>query len=94
MTRVGNGAGETNTSLERGPELLEMLLSALRELEECRDQKGVTEFRAYLHGQVYGLATALRLIYPGPGNLGEKAALAARPVLTEHNCRCGEDGPG
>ncbi|TYO97761.1 hypothetical protein [Desulfallas thermosapovorans] len=45
-------------------------------------------YAAYLHGQIYGIALTLRLLYPGPGNWGEKAALLIRPVLTEHRCDC------
>ncbi|KAF1084676.1 hypothetical protein SPSYN_02455 [Sporotomaculum syntrophicum] len=48
-------------------------------------------YAAYLHGQIYGLALALRLLYPGPGNWGERAALLVRPVLTEHQCDCPEE---
>lgn len=78
--------GEVNINQERGEALLELLISALKELEGAGE--GLPEYRAYLHGQVYGMAAALRIIYPGPGNLGEKAALAVRPVLTEHECQC------
>lgn len=47
-----------------------------------------SNYAAYLHGQIYGIALTLRLLYPGPGNWGEKAALLIRPVLTEHRCDC------
>lgn len=85
---------EAGAGVERGEELLRLLASALKELEDCRDNKGLSEYRSYLHGQVYGLATALKVIFPGPGNLGERAALALRPVITEHFCRCPGDDPG
>ncbi|MHB8918572.1 MAG: hypothetical protein ACYC4H_11150 [Desulfocucumaceae bacterium] len=83
--------GENNVSPEKGGELLNLLMAALRELEAAGGKKGMSEYRAYLHGQVYGLAMALRLMFPGPGNLGEKAALALRPLMTEHLCRCGDE---
>lgn len=71
---------------EKGEMLLQQVYAALDLLS---NEKLVDAgCRAYLHGQVYGLATALRIFFPGPGNLGEKAALALRPVLTEHKCQC------
>lgn len=77
--------------LERGEELLELLAAALDDLAAAGGKGGTAGYRAYLHGQIYGLATALKIIYPGPGNLGERAALAVRPVITEHSCRCDEE---
>ncbi|MFZ5651017.1 MAG: methylmalonyl Co-A mutase-associated GTPase MeaB [Bacillota bacterium] len=74
----------------RGEEVLEILLVALEELKKNGRRKGMSGYGSYLHGQIYGLATALRIIYPGHGNIGEKAALAVRPVLTEHSCLCGD----
>lgn len=47
-------------------------------------------YASYLHGQIYGITLTLRLLYPGPGNWGERAALLIRPVLTEHQCDCQE----
>lgn len=82
---------EENLYPEKGGELFILLTAALRDLEAAGGKKGMSEYRAYLHGQVYGLATALRLMFPGPGNLGEKAALALRPLMTEHLCRCGNE---
>ncbi len=81
---------EANGHINRGKELLDILVVVLKELEAAGD--GMPEYRAYLHGQVYGMATALRMIYPGSGNLGERAALTLRPALTEHRCHCGEEG--
>lgn len=75
----------------RGVEVLEILLAALEELKKNSPRDVMSGYGAYLHGQVYGLATALRIIYPGTGNIGEKAALAVRPVLTEHSCLCGDE---
>lgn len=49
------------------------------------------EYSAFIHGQIYGIAMALRILFPGPGNWGEKAALKVRPVLTEHKCECNEN---
>ena len=48
-------------------------------------------YAAYLHGQIYGIALALQMLYPGPDNWGEKAAFLVRPVLTEHQCDCSEN---
>jgi len=48
-------------------------------------------YASYLHGQIYGIALALRLLFPGPSNWGERAALLIRPVLTEHECDCQEN---
>lgn len=83
--------GVENIHQNRGEELLDLLIGALKELEGAGE--GMRDYRSYLHGQIYGIATALRIIYPGPGSLGEKAALAVRPVLTEHECRCSGEEP-
>ena len=83
--------GEENLYPEKGGELLNLLMAALRDLEVAGGKRGMSEYRAYLHGHIYGLATALRLMFPGPGNLGEKAALALRPLVTEHLCRCRDE---
>lgn len=82
---------EAGEKLDKGEELLEMIRSALGDLEGAGAEEEMAVYRAYLHGQIYGLSTALRILYPGPGNLGERAALAVRPVVTEHNCQCPED---
>lgn len=55
-------------------------------LERLKDAPA-SDYTAFIHGQVYGIAMALRLLFPGPGNWGEKAAFKIRPVLTEQqNC--------
>ncbi|MFZ5632208.1 MAG: hypothetical protein ACOY40_05110 [Bacillota bacterium] len=81
---------DEKTYLERGEALLDLLTAALKDLECNKGRQGMSDYRAYLHGQIYGMAAALRIIYPGPGNLGERAALAVRPALTEHACECEE----
>jgi len=86
---VNSGRPGDNPSV-KGDELMTILESALRELKSA-EGSGMSEYRSYLHGQVYGLATALKLLFPGPGNFGEKAAMAVRPVITEHSCQCGEE---
>ncbi len=80
---------ENDNLLVRGEELLTLLTDALKKLEES-GRLDSSDYRSYLHGQVYGLATALRILFPGAGNLGEKAALLLRPVITEHVCACEE----
>lgn len=74
--------------------MLDILLGALEELKNTGLKEGMSGYRSYLHGQIYGLATALRILYPGPGNLGERAALAVRPVITEHQCLCEDKDNG
>lgn len=86
---TGVSALENDSRLENGEELLNILIGALQKLEKA-SRLDSSDYRSYLHGQVYGLATALRILYPGPGNLGERAALAVRPVITEHVCLCEE----
>lgn len=58
---------------------------ALKRLEKASSLNN-NEYAAYIHGQIYGMASALKVLFPGPGNWGEKAALKVRPVLTEHRC--------
>lgn len=69
-------------------EVFEYLEQLLKLMEEARSSGGDDNYQAYLHGQIYGAALVLRLLFPGPGNPGERAALLARPVITEHKCRC------
>lgn len=68
---------------------LQQLIEEFQKASICTDPNNC--YAAYLHGQIYGLALALRLLYPGPGNWGERAALLVRPVLTEHQCDCPEE---
>lgn len=68
--------------------VLHQISQALDKLKEARSGDLPEIYTAFLHGQAYGLALALRLLYPGPGNWGEKAALLVRPVITEHTCEC------
>ena len=73
---------------KRGQLLLELLDDVLRAIQSTPDSTGAGEYKAYLHGQAYGLAVALKTVFPGPENLGEKAAKLSRPVITEFNCEC------
>ncbi|OAT81335.1 hypothetical protein [Desulfotomaculum copahuensis] len=73
---------------EQGARLLELLLQSLEQWQKVSSRPDAVACAAFLHGQIYGLATALRLFFPGPGNLGEQAALALRPLLTQHHCDC------
>lgn len=92
MSQVLVDAGEKGQDFSlKGSELVSMLESALLELKGAGEGNDMSEYKAYLHGQVYGLATALKLLFPGPGNYGEKAAMAVRPVITEHSCQCEDD---
>lgn len=86
---MGVAALNTDLQLKMGEELLNILTDALEKLENA-GRLDSSDYKSYLHGQIYGLATALRLLYPGPGNFGEKAALLLRPVITEHVCICEE----
>ncbi len=72
----------------RGELLLKQLNEALECLCRSEGVKGTEAYASYIHGQIYGLATALRIMFPGPDNLGEKAAMAVRPFITEHRCDC------
>ncbi len=65
---------------------LQQLIDQLEKMAELDYMDN--NYASYLHGQIYGIAITLRLLYPGPGNWGEKAALLIRPVLTEHQCEC------
>lgn len=87
-----SGRSGADSSAGKGGEIMAILESVLQELNGQEEKSGLSEYRAYLHGQAYGLATALKILFPGPGNYGEKAAMAVRPVITEHSCSCGEDG--
>jgi len=69
-------------------QVLEYLSQLTEDIKKARSAEGGENYQAYLHGQLYGAALMLHLLFPGPGNLGERAALMARPVITEHDCRC------
>ncbi len=74
----------------RAEEVFHYLAQLVEELKSRKAHRQCDNYSAYLHGQVYGAALVLRLLYPGPGNWGEKAALLVRPVITEHQCDCEE----
>ncbi len=69
--------------------LLQQLIDQLQKTVEIDIPDN--NYASYLHGQIYGIALVLRLLYPGPNNWGEKAALLIRPVLTEHQYDCLEE---
>lgn len=79
---------EEMLELDKGKELLDLLMDALKRLKNSEYCQDASEYRSYLHGQIYGMAVALKIIYPGPGNLGEMAAMAVKPVITEDVCQC------
>ncbi len=81
---------EGQTMIQQGEAVLAQLLLALDMLKKHNQSIPQSQYIAYLHGQIYGLAMALKIMFPGPGGLGEKAALALRPVMTEHRCDCKE----
>lgn len=81
---------EEKFELQKGKELLDFLMNALKSLKNVEGRQDASEYRSYLHGQIYGLAMALKIFYPGPGNLGERAAMAVRPVIAEDVCQCTE----
>lgn len=70
--------------------VIQLLTEMVEELVNARNNNHPENYCAFLHGQITGVAIALRTLYPGPGNLGEKAALILRPVITEHKCDCRE----
>jgi len=76
---------------EKAAYLTDYLDTALDKLKNIPINNNTGDYAAFIHGQVYGIAMALRILFPGPGNWGEKAALKIRPVLTEHKCNCDED---
>jgi len=69
-------------------QVLAYLSQLTKDIKKARSVEDGENYQAYLHGQLYGAALVLRLLYPGPGKLGEKAALLVRPVITEHECQC------
>ncbi|MCQ2559697.1 MAG: hypothetical protein MJ157_03195 [Clostridia bacterium] len=71
---------------QKAEQVFQQLKEALEQIQSCPEENRQTPYGAYLHGQIYGLATALKIIFPGEGNWGEKAGLAVRPVITEHKC--------
>ncbi|MGB9803420.1 hypothetical protein [Desulfofundulus sp.] len=74
--------------LTQGQKLLKLFNQTLNQLRVLPPDPQLANYAAFLHGQIYGLAIALHFLFPGPGNLGEKAAFMLRPVLTEHQCEC------
>ena len=68
--------------------IIQLLTDMVEELARSRNNNQPENYCAFLHGQISGIAIALRTLFPGPGNLGEKAALILRPVITEHKCDC------
>jgi len=69
-------------------QVLEYLSQLTEDIKKARSAGDGENYQAYLHGQLYGAALVMRLLFPGPGGLGEKAAFMARPLITEHDCRC------
>ncbi|MCS5695851.1 hypothetical protein [Desulfofundulus thermocisternus] len=83
-----NPTPNTTRMRKQGEKLLTIFSQTLSQLQSLPNDPELANYAAFLHGQIYGLAIALHFLFPGPGNLGEKAALMLRPVLTEHRCEC------
>lgn len=77
-----------NTFKDRG----ELVLEQLKKVLECsRNSRELAEggsYRAFLHGQAAGLVLALKIMFPGEGDLGEQASQLAVAVLGENECGC------
>ena len=76
-----------NELAERAAYLLDYVDLALEKIKSL-PENDAPEYKSFMHGQVYGIGMALRILFPGEDNWGEKAALKIRPVLTEHKCEC------
>lgn len=79
--------------------ILEQLKNVLENVRNFRELEGDGSYQAFLHGQAAGLVLALKILFPGDGNLGEQASDLAVPVLGENKCGCHhhdmeEDSPG
>ncbi|WP_034629282.1 hypothetical protein [Desulfotruncus alcoholivorax] len=83
-----NQEKSTDVSTSTPETIIQLLASIVEELDRARNNNQPENYCAFLHGQISGIAIALRTLFPGPGNLGEKAALILRPVITEHKCDC------
>lgn len=81
----------SGSSVNEQEKMLDHLVMAIEELKKWQNQRGSEHYASFLHGQIHGIALTLRILYPGPGNWGEKAAFLVRPVITEHSCGCGDN---
>jgi hypothetical protein len=73
---------------EKGRVVLEQLKTVLDRTESFRDVAGDRAYPSFLHGQAAGIVLALKVLFPGPGALGDKAEDLARSVLGEKGCTC------
>lgn len=78
--------GETLQDL--GARIQEQLAKVLENAGSFRDLAGGGAYRAFLHGQASGLALALKIMFPGDGDLGEQAAAQVASVMGENKCGC------
>ncbi|MCL6638368.1 MAG: hypothetical protein K6T80_01635 [Firmicutes bacterium] len=74
--------------------VLEQLHSVLSSADSFRGIEGAGPYLSFLHGQASGMVLALKILFPGAGEPGEKAEELARSVLGEKGCTCrnGESG--
>jgi len=73
---------------ERSRVVLEQLRTVLVRTESFRDAEGDGAYPSFLHGQAAGIVLAMKVLFPGPGALGDKAEDLARSVLGEKGCTC------
>lgn len=78
---------------------MEQLKNVLENARNFRELAGDGTYQSFLHGQAAGLVLALKILFPGDGNLGEQASALVVPVLGENKCGChdhdmDEDSPG
>ncbi|MCL6559909.1 MAG: hypothetical protein K6U74_14175 [Firmicutes bacterium] len=88
---------------QQGQLIFEQLKKILENIQKFRDMPGDETYQSFLHGQAAGLVLALKIMFPGDGNIGEQASYLASSVMGEHQCSCHdhdhdraqeEDSPG
>lgn len=67
---------------------MEQLKRVLENAQNFRELTGDGSYQAFLHGQAAGLVLALKILFPGEGDLGEQASTLVVPVLGENQCDC------
>lgn len=76
------------TITDQGTLLMDQLNTILENARNFRELVGDGTYQAFLHGQAAGLVLALKIMFPGDGNLGEQASALVVPVLGENKCGC------
>lgn len=76
------------TIREHGEILLEQLEKILENSRNFRELNNGGSYRAFLHGQAAGLVLALKVMFPGEGDLGEQASQLAAVSFGENECGC------